>query len=37
MEDFYEEDYMDIIFKYEIESCIGEIEGNRYIRTKLRL
>ena len=32
MEDFYEEDYMDIIFKYEFESCIGEIEGNRYIQ-----
>lgn len=32
MEDLYEEDYIDIKFKYEFESYIGEIEGNRYIQ-----
>ncbi len=32
MEDLYEEDYIDIKFKYEFESYIGEIEGSRYIQ-----
>ena len=32
MEDLYEKDHIDIKFKYEFESCIGEIEGSRYIQ-----
>lgn len=32
MEDFFEDSYIDIKFKYEFESCIGEIEGGRYIQ-----
>ena len=32
MEEIYEDEYLDIQFKYEFESCIGEIEGNRYVQ-----
>ena len=32
MEDYLEKEYLDIKFKYEFESFIGEIEGNRYIQ-----
>ena len=32
MEEFYEDEYLDIQFKYEFESRIGEIEGNRYVQ-----
>lgn len=32
MEDLYEKEYIDIKFKYEFESYIGEIEGSRYIQ-----
>lgn len=32
MEDFFEDEYLDIQFKYEFESYIGEIEGNRYVQ-----
>ena len=31
-DNFSEDEYLNIIFKYEFESCIGEIEGNRYIQ-----
>lgn len=32
MEEIYEDEYLDIQFKYEFDSCIGEIEGNRYVQ-----
>ena len=32
MEEIYEDEYLEIQFKYEFDSCIGEIEGNRYVQ-----
>ena len=32
MEELLDEKYLNIKFKYEFESFIGEMEGNRYIQ-----